>query len=163
VPSGSACQPMQPPVTMVVAHRSAPRLLCLRIMVSPAPNGGGPLPAAPNRPPPRQAPSLLPSPSWFIWSSDLLYLFDGWNVDSFLPCFRQMDYYPYATLGADRWFCCDGLHRLSFPNLLWDVLHRFGYTEIPACCDCPYYQFMLGRCKVHMDIPTHRTDPTMTA
>jgi hypothetical protein len=29
-----------------------------------------------------------------------------------------MDDYPYATLGADRWFHCDGLHRPRFPTLL---------------------------------------------
>jgi hypothetical protein len=41
-----------------------------------------------------------------------------------------MDDYPYATLGADGWFRCDGLHRPGFPTLLRDVLHHFGYTEL---------------------------------
>jgi hypothetical protein len=74
-----------------------------------------------------------------------------------------MDDYPYATLGADGWFRCDGLHRPGFPTLLRDVLHRFGYTGFPAYRGHPYHQFGLGRCKVHMDIPTHPTGPTMTA
>jgi hypothetical protein len=74
-----------------------------------------------------------------------------------------MDNYPYATLGADGWFRCDGLHRPGFPTLLRDVLHRFGYTGLPAYRGRPYRQFGLGRCKVHVDIPAHPTDPTMTA
>jgi hypothetical protein len=74
-----------------------------------------------------------------------------------------MDDYPYATHGADGWFCCDGLHCPRFPTLLWDVLHRFGYTGLPAYHGHPYRQFGLGRCKVHVDIPAHPTDPTMTA
>jgi hypothetical protein len=74
-----------------------------------------------------------------------------------------MDDYPYATLGADGWFCCDGLHRPGFPTLLRDVLHRFGYMGLPAYCGRPYRQFGLGRCMVHVDIPAHPTDPTMTA
>jgi hypothetical protein len=43
-----------------------------------------------------------------------------------------MDDYLYTTLGADGWFRCDGLHRPGFPTLLQDVLHRFGYTGLPA-------------------------------
>jgi hypothetical protein len=74
-----------------------------------------------------------------------------------------MDDYPYATLGADGWFRCDGMHSPGFPTLLRDVLHRFGYTGLPAYCGRLYRQFGLGRCKVHMDIPAHPTDPTMTA
>jgi hypothetical protein len=74
-----------------------------------------------------------------------------------------MDDYPYATLGADRWFHCDGLHHLSFPTMLRDVLHHFGYTGIPAYCGRPYCQFGLGRCKVHVDISAHPTDLTMMA
>jgi hypothetical protein len=81
----------------------------------------------------------------------------------FLPCCRQMDDYLYATLGADGWFRCDGLHRPGFPTLLRDMLHRFGYTGLPAYYGCPYHQFGLGCCKVHVDIPAHPTDPTMTA
>jgi hypothetical protein len=74
-----------------------------------------------------------------------------------------MDDYPYATLGADGWFRCDGLHRPGFPTLLWDELHRFGYTGLPAYRGRPYHQFGPGRCKVHVDIPAHAIYPTMTA
>jgi hypothetical protein len=74
-----------------------------------------------------------------------------------------MDDYPYATHGADRWFRCDGLHRPGFPTLLWDMLHHFGYTGLPVYHACPYHQFRLGHCKIHVDIPPHPTDPTMTA
>jgi hypothetical protein len=74
-----------------------------------------------------------------------------------------MDDYRYATLGVDGWFRCDGLHRPRFPTLLRDVLHRFGYTGFPVYRGRPYHQFGLGRCKVHVDIPAHPTDPTMTA
>jgi hypothetical protein len=49
-----------------------------------------------------------------------------------------MDDYPYATLGADGWFRCDGLHHPRFPTLLRDVLHNFGYTGFPAYRGCPY-------------------------
>jgi hypothetical protein len=74
-----------------------------------------------------------------------------------------MDDYPYATLEANGWFRCDGLHRPGFPTLLRDVLHRFGYTGFLAYRDHPYHQFRLGHCKIHVDIPAHPTDPTMTA
>jgi hypothetical protein len=74
-----------------------------------------------------------------------------------------MDDYPYATLGADGWFRCDGLHRPRFPTLLRDVLHRFGYTGFPTYHGRPYRQLGLGCCKVHVDIPAHPTNPTMTA
>jgi hypothetical protein len=74
-----------------------------------------------------------------------------------------MDDYPYATLRADGWFRCDGLHRLGFPTLLQDVLHRFGYTGIPVYRGRLCHQFGLGRCMVHVDIPAYPTDPTMTA
>jgi hypothetical protein len=74
-----------------------------------------------------------------------------------------MDDYSYATLGADGWFRCDGLHRPGFPTLLQDVLHHFGYTGLPTNRGRPYHQFGLGCCKVHVDIPAHPTDPTMTA
>jgi hypothetical protein len=49
-----------------------------------------------------------------------------------------MDDYPYATFGADGWFCCDGLHRPGFSTLLQDVLHRFSYTGFPAYHGCSY-------------------------
>jgi hypothetical protein len=74
-----------------------------------------------------------------------------------------MDDYPYTTLGADGWFRYDGLHRPGFPTLLRDVLHHFGYMRLPAYHGHPYRQFRLGCCKVHVDIPAHPTDPTMTA
>jgi hypothetical protein len=74
-----------------------------------------------------------------------------------------MDDYPYTTLGADGWFRCDRLHRLGFSTLLRDVLHHFGYTGLLTYSGRPFRQFRLGRCKVHMDIPTHPTDLTMTA
>jgi hypothetical protein len=74
-----------------------------------------------------------------------------------------MDDYPYATLGADRWFRCDGLHRPGFPTLLWDVLHRFGYMGLPVYHGRLYRLFGLGHCKVYVDIPAHPTDLTMTA
>jgi hypothetical protein len=74
-----------------------------------------------------------------------------------------MDDYPYATLGADGWFRCDGLHRPGFPTLLRDMLHRFGYTGLPTYRGHPYRQFGLGRCKNHVDMPAHPTDPTMMA
>jgi hypothetical protein len=73
-----------------------------------------------------------------------------------------MDDYPYTTLGADGWFRCDGLHHPSFPTLLWDVLHCFGYMGIPMYRGRPHRQFGLGRYTVHMDIPAHPTNPTMT-
>jgi hypothetical protein len=66
-----------------------------------------------------------------------------------------MNDYPYATLGTDGWFCCDGLHCPGFLTLLWNVLHRFGYTGLSAYRGCPYHQFGLGRCKVHVEIPAH--------
>jgi hypothetical protein len=74
-----------------------------------------------------------------------------------------MGNYPYATLRADRWFRCNGLHRPGFPTLLRDVLHRFGYTGLPTYHALPYHQFRLGRCKVHVNILAHPTDPIMTA
>jgi hypothetical protein len=43
-----------------------------------------------------------------------------------------MDDYPYATLVADRWLRCDGLHRHGFPTLFWDVFHRFGTRGLPC-------------------------------
>jgi hypothetical protein len=81
----------------------------------------------------------------------------------FFHCFQQMDDYPYATLGADGWFRCDGLHSPGFPTLLQDVLHCFSYTGLPAYRGHPYHQFGLGRCKVHVDITAHPTDLTMMA
>jgi hypothetical protein len=74
-----------------------------------------------------------------------------------------MDDYPYATLGADGWFRCDGLHHPWFPTLLRDVLHCFSYTGLPTYHGHLYHQFRLGRYKVHVDIPAHPTDPTIMA
>jgi hypothetical protein len=39
-------------------------------------------------------------------------------------------------------------------------LRLYGAPHVPCR---PYCQFGLGRCKVHVDIPAHLTDPTMTA
>jgi hypothetical protein len=74
-----------------------------------------------------------------------------------------MDDYPYATLGADGWFRCDGLHHPGFPTLLRDILHHFGYTGLPAYRGRPCRQFGLERCKVHVDNPAHPIDLTMMA
>jgi hypothetical protein len=74
-----------------------------------------------------------------------------------------MDDYPYASLRADGWFRCDGLHRPVFPTFLQDMLHRFGYTGILVYRGHPYCQFGLVRCKVYVDIPAHPPDPTMMA
>jgi hypothetical protein len=72
-----------------------------------------------------------------------------------------MDDYPYATLDADGWLYCDGLHRPGFPTLLWDVLHRFGCTETPVSHGCLYCEFRCVRCEVHVDIPPHPLDPSL--
>jgi hypothetical protein len=48
-------------------------------------------------------------------------------------------------------------------TLLRDVLHHFGYTGTPAYRCHPYCQFERGRFRVHVDIPTHPSDPSMTA
>jgi hypothetical protein len=72
-----------------------------------------------------------------------------------------MDDYHYATLGADGWLRCNGLHRPGFPTLLQDVLHRFGHTETPAYRSHPYHEFGRGRCEVHVDIPAYPSNPGM--
>jgi hypothetical protein len=77
--------------------------------------------------------------------------------------FGKMNDYPYATLRADGWYRCDGLHRPEFTTLLRDVLHHFDYTGTLAYRGCPYRQFEHGRFRVHVDIPTHSSDPSMTA
>jgi hypothetical protein len=74
-----------------------------------------------------------------------------------------MDDYPYATLGADEWLRCDGLHRPSFPTLFRDVLHRFGHTGTLVYHGRPYREFRRGRCEVHVDVPAHSSDPSKTA
>jgi hypothetical protein len=74
-----------------------------------------------------------------------------------------MDDDPYATLGADGWYRCDGLHRPGFPTLLRGMLHHFGYTGTPAYHCCTYRQFGCGCCKVHVDIPAHPSNPGMMA
>jgi hypothetical protein len=74
-----------------------------------------------------------------------------------------MDDYPYATLGADRWLCCDGLHRPGFPTLFQDVLHHFGHTGTPAYCGHPYCEFGRGCCEVHVDVLAHPSNLGMTA
>jgi hypothetical protein len=74
-----------------------------------------------------------------------------------------MDDYPYAILRADGWYHCDGLHRPRFTTLLQDVLHHFGYMGTPAYRGRPYYQFRCGHFRVYVYIPTHPSDPSMTA
>jgi NADPH-dependent ferric siderophore reductase len=74
-----------------------------------------------------------------------------------------MDDYPYAALGADGWFRCDGLHRPGFPTLFRDVLHRFGHTGTPVYRCHPYREFRSERCEVHVDVSAHPSDPGMTA
>jgi hypothetical protein len=70
-----------------------------------------------------------------------------------------MDDYPYATLGANRWFRCSRLHHPEFSTLLQDVLHCFGYMGLPAYHGRPYHQFGLGCCIVYVDIATHPHRP----
>jgi hypothetical protein len=79
------------------------------------------------------------------------------------PSFRQMDDYPYATLRADGCLHCDGLHRPDFPILLRDVLHHFGDTGTLTYCGHMYHEFGRGRCEVHVNIPTHPSDPSLMA
>jgi hypothetical protein len=79
------------------------------------------------------------------------------------PSFQQMDDYPYATLRANGWLRCDGLHRPSFPTLLRDVLHRFGYMGTPMYHGHLYREFGHGHCEVHVDILTHPSDPSLMA
>jgi hypothetical protein len=43
------------------------------------------------------------------------------------------------------------------------MLHHFGYTGISTYRGHLYHQFRLGHCKVHVDIPAHPADLTMTA
>jgi hypothetical protein len=74
-----------------------------------------------------------------------------------------MDDYPYATLRADGYLCCDRLHHPSFPSLLQDVLDHFGFTGRPAYHGRLYHEFGHGRCEVHVDIPPHPSDPSLTA
>jgi hypothetical protein len=74
-----------------------------------------------------------------------------------------MDDYTYATLGTGGCFRCDGVHRPGFLTLLRDVLHRFSHTGTPAYRGCLYREFGRGRCEVHVDIPAHPSDPSMTA
>jgi hypothetical protein len=74
-----------------------------------------------------------------------------------------MDIYPCATLGADGWLRCDGLHRPGFLTLLWDVLHHFDYTRTPAYSGYLYHEFRCGCCEVHVDVLAHPSGPGMTA
>jgi hypothetical protein len=74
-----------------------------------------------------------------------------------------MDYYPYITLRANGWLHCDGLHCPSFPTLLRDVLYRIGYTGTPTYRGCLYREFGRGCWEVHVDVPTHPSDPSMIA
>jgi hypothetical protein len=74
-----------------------------------------------------------------------------------------MDDYPYATIGANGWLRCNGLHRLGFPTLFRFVLHRFGHTGTPAYWGRPYREFRCGHYEVHVDVLAHPSDPSMTA
>jgi hypothetical protein len=74
-----------------------------------------------------------------------------------------MDDYPYSTLGTDGWLRCDGLHHPNFPTLLWDMLHRFGFTGTPTYRGRLYREVGHGHCEVHMDVPPHPSDLTLTA
>jgi hypothetical protein len=74
-----------------------------------------------------------------------------------------MDDYPSATLRVDGWLYCDGLHRPGFPTLFRDVLHRFSHTGPPTYHGRPYREFRHGRCEVHVDVPAHPSNPSMTA
>jgi hypothetical protein len=74
-----------------------------------------------------------------------------------------MDDYPYATLGADGWLRCDGLHRPGFLTLFPDMLHRFGHMGTPTYRGRPYREFGRGRFEVHVDVPAHPSDPGMAS
>jgi hypothetical protein len=74
-----------------------------------------------------------------------------------------MDDYSYATLGGDGWLRCDGLHHHGFPTLLRDVLHPFGFTGSPAYRGRLYHKFICGYCEIHVDIPSHPSDPSLIA
>jgi hypothetical protein len=74
-----------------------------------------------------------------------------------------MDNYPYATIEADRWLRCDGLHHLGFPTMFRDVLHRFGHTRTPEYWGRPYRGFGCGCYEVQVDVLTHPSDPGVTA
>jgi hypothetical protein len=74
-----------------------------------------------------------------------------------------MDDYPYATLRADGWLCCDRLHRLGFPTLFQDVLHRFGYTGTPAYRRRLYREFGRGCYEVHVGHPDSPSDLSLKA
>jgi hypothetical protein len=71
--------------------------------------------------------------------------------------------YPYVTLGANGWLRCDGLHRPGFPTLFRDVLHRFSHMGTFVYHGRLYHEFRRGRCEVHVDVPTHPSDPGMMA
>jgi hypothetical protein len=74
-----------------------------------------------------------------------------------------MDDYTYATLKANGWLRCDGLHRPGFSTLFRDVLHRFSHTGTLTYRGCPYREFGRGCCEVHVDILAHPSDPGMMA
>jgi hypothetical protein len=70
--------------------------------------------------------------------------------------------YPYATLGANGWLRCDGLHHPDFLTLLWDMLYHLGHTGTPVYHGFPKCEFGRGRYEVHVDILAHLSDPGMT-
>jgi hypothetical protein len=74
-----------------------------------------------------------------------------------------MDDNPYATLRADGWLRCDGLHHPNFLTLLRDVHHSFSHMGTPTYRGRPYREFRHGCCEVHADISAHPSDLGMTA
>jgi hypothetical protein len=57
----------------------------------------------------------------------------------------------------------DGLHRLGFPILLWDVLQLFGYVKKPDYHGRLFHEFKIGRCEVRVDIPLNVKQPNLMA
>ena len=74
-----------------------------------------------------------------------------------------MDDYPYCHFGQDGLLHTDGLHRLGLTTLLWDVLRRFGYDSPPTYRGRQFREFGLGRCEVHVDIPSNPAHPDWMA
>jgi hypothetical protein len=67
--------------------------------------------------------------------------------------------YSYYTFENDH-FCMRGLHRHSFPLLLWDALVQTGYGDgAPEYYDQLYEEHGLQRCEVYVDIPSHLMFP----
>jgi hypothetical protein len=105
------------------------------------------------------------------WRVVVVVYFEFWVVISvqrmkcwFISSLFSIDgLLPLCHPRVDAWLRCDGLHRPSFPTLLWDVLHRFGHMETPVYRGRRYYEFERGCCEVHADILAQPSDPGMTA